>query len=444
MTTQPSTTNVPKVKALTPMMAQYMRVKASYPDSLLFYRMGDFYEMFLEDAQIGASLLGITLTKRGSKDGLDVPMCGVPVHSVDGYLARLIRAGYRVAICEQVEDPQEQKKRGGKGPLKRDVVRVLTPGTLTEDELLPSRAHNYLVALGRAESKIALAWADMSTGDFLVQEIADDGLETIVARLDPAELIYPQGHHLPDWFINSEICLTEQPVSLFDSICARQTLERFYQVVSLDGFGDFTRPMLSAAGALLAYIEVTQVGNMPRLLPLIAVNDNNYMEIDPATRRSLELSRTLNGERRGSLLHAVDWTLTAAGGRLLGERLAAPLFNVGAINSRLDLVSWFIAGESCCEAVRERLRVHPDIERALSRLSLGHGGPRDLAAIANGLTGTGHIARYITDSANKDVSSLSMPQSLPACLEAMTLPLPLVDELAPALGDELPLLARDG
>ena len=425
-------------------MAQYMRVKASYPDSLLFYRMGDFYEMFLEDAQIGASLLGITLTKRGSKDGLDVPMCGVPVHSVDGYLARLIRAGHRVAICEQVEDPQEQKKRGGKGPLKRDVVRVLTPGTLTEDELLPSRAHNYLVALGRAESKIALAWADMSTGDFLVQEIADDGLETIVARLDPAELIYPQGHNLPDWFINSEICLTEQPVSLFDSICARQTLERFYQVVSLDGFGDFTRPMLSAAGALLAYIEVTQVGNMPRLLPLIAVNDKSYMEIDPATRRSLELSRTLNGERRGSLLHAVDRTLTAAGGRLLSERLAAPLFNVGAINSRLDLVSWFIAGESCCDAVREQLRVHPDTERALSRLSLGHGGPRDLAAIANGLTGTSHIARYITDSANRGVSGLSMPQSLPACLESMLLPLPLVDELAPALGDELPLLARDG
>ncbi len=444
MTSKPSTTNAPKGKALTPMMAQYMRVKASYSDSLLFYRMGDFYEMFLDDAEIGASLLGITLTKRGSKDGLDVPMCGVPVSSVDGYLARLIRAGYRVAICEQVEDPQEQKKRGGKGPLKRDVVRVLTPGTLIEDELLPSRAHNYLVALGRAESRIAVAWADMSTGDFLVQEITDDGLETIVSRLDPAELIYAQGHHLPDWFNNSEICLTEQPVSLFDSIRARQTLERFYQVVSLDGFGDFTRPMLSAAGALLAYIEVTQVGNMPRFLPLIAVNDQSYMEIDPATRRSLELSRTLNGERRGSLLHAVDRTLTAAGGRLLGERLAAPLFNVGAINSRLDLVSWFIAGESCCEAVRAKLRVHPDTERALSRLSLGHGGPRDLAAIANGLTGTSHIARYITDAANSGVSSLSMPKPLPACLESMLLPLPLVDEVAPALGDELPLSARDG
>ncbi len=444
MTSKPSTTNVRKVKALTPMMAQYLRVKASYPDSLLFYRMGDFYEMFLEDAQIGASLLGITLTKRGSKDGLDVPMCGVPVHSVDGYLARLIRAGHRVAICEQVEDPQEQKKRGGKGPLKRDVVRVLTPGTLTEDELLSSRAHNYLVALGRAESKIAIAWADMSTGDFLVQETSDDGLETMVARLDPAELIYPQGHDLPDWVADREICLTEQAVSLFDSTRARQTLERFYQVVSLDGFGDFSRPMLSAAGALLGYIEVTQVGNMPRLLPLIAVNEKSYMEIDSATRRSLELTRNLDGERRGSLLHAVDRTLTAAGGRLLGERLAAPLFDVDAINSRLDLVSWFIAEEGCCERVRGQLRVHPDTERALSRLSMGHGGPRDLAAIANGLTGTSQIAGYITDVANKGVSSLAIPQSLPDCLETMLLPLPLVDELAPALRDELPLLARDG
>ena len=444
MTFKPSTTNAPKVKALTPMIAQYMRVKDSHPDSLLFYRMGDFYEMFFEDAEIAASLLGIVLTKRGSKDGLDVPMCGVPAHSVDGYLARLIQAGNRVAICEQVENLEEQKQRGGKGPLKRDVVRVLTPGTLTEDELLPSRAHNYLVALGRVGPQIAVAWADMSTGDFMVQEIADDGLETMVARLDPAELIYPQGYDLPEWVTNSQICLTGQAASLFDSTRACLTLERFYQVVSLDGFGDFSRAMLSAAGALLGYLEVTQVGNMPRLLPLIAVNDSSYMEIDPATRRSLELSRTLTGERRGSLLHAVDHTLTAAGGRLLGERMAAPLFDVVAIEARLDLVGWFMAGSICCDAVRAQLRTHPDSERALSRLSLGHGGPRDLAAIVNGLTGASQIAGHITDAASKELSSLMMPQSLLPCLEIMLQPLPLVAEVAPALANELPLLARDG
>ena len=444
MAIKPSTTNAPKVKAPTPMMAQYLRVKDSHPDSLLFYRMGDFYEMFLKDAEVAASLLGITLTKRGTKDGLDVPMCGVPAHSADGYLARLIRAGYKVAICEQIEDPQEQKQRGGKGPLKRDVVRILTPGTVIEDELLTARAHNYLVALGRAESQIAIAWADMSTGDFLVQEIADDGLETVIARLDPAELIYPHGYDLPDWFTVSQICTTEQAASIFDSTRARQALENFYQLASLDGLGNFSRPMLSAAGALLSYIEATQVGNRPRLLPLIAVTHTNYMEIDPATRRSLELSRTLAGERRGSLLHAVDCTLTAAGGRLLSERLAAPLFDVDAIDLRLDLVSWFIAARDCCQEVRAQLRVHPDSERALSRLSLGHGGPRDLLAIANGLKGASRIAGHITDAVNRGVSSLAMPQSLPACLETMVLPLPLFDEVAPALSDELPLLARDG
>ncbi|MBL6595799.1 MAG: DNA mismatch repair protein MutS [Candidatus Puniceispirillum sp.] len=426
------------------MMEQYLRVKDSHQNALLFYRMGDFYEMFFEDAEIAAKQLGITLTKRGSKDGFDVPMCGVPVHAVDGYLARLIRAGHRVAICEQVEDPQEQKKRGGKGPLKRDVVRVLTPGTLTEDELLSPAAHNYLVALGRAESQLALAWADMSTGDFFVQEMAGDGLETLLARLDPAELIYPQGLDLPGWFNDSQICLTEQAALLFDSTRARQALERFYQVASLDGMGHFSRAMLSAGGALLGYLEATQVGNMPRLLPLTAVSDAGFMEIDPATRRSLELSRTLTGERRGSLLHAVDRTLTAAGGRLLGERLAAPLFDVKAIDARLDLVGWFIAEGACADLVRAQLRIQPDIERALSRLSLGHGGPRDLANIADGLESAGQIVAQIRAVAASGISGLALPDALPACLDVMLAPRGLTDVLVPALGDELPLLARDG
>jgi len=444
MTSQSSKANAPKVKAPTPMMAQYLRVKESHPDSLLFYRMGDFYEMFFDDAEIAAKQLGIALTKRGSKDGLDVPMCGVPVHSVDGYLVKLIRAGHRVAICEQTEDPQEHKQRGGKGPLKRDVVRVLTPGTLTEDELLPARAHNYLVALGRAETRLALAWADMSTGDFLVQEMANDGLETLLARLDPAELIYPQGFDLPDWFQASQICATEQAASLFDSTRARQALERFYHVASLDGMGHFSRAMLSAGGALLGYLEATQVGNMPRLLPLTAVSDAGFMEIDPATRRSLELSRTLTGERRGSLLHAVDRTLTAAGGRLLGERLAAPLFDVAAIESRLDLVSWFLAETGCGDKVRSQLRILPDIERALSRLSLGHGGPRDLANIANGLDSAGEIVAQIKAVTAKGIGGLALPDGLPDCLDMMLCPRGLSDELTPALADELPLLARDG
>ena len=426
------------------MMAQYLRVKDAHQDALLFYRMGDFYEMFFEDAEQAAAVLGITLTKRGTKDGKPIPMCGVPVHSVDGYLSRLIRAGFRVAICEQTEDPQMQKQRGGKGPLKRDVVRVLTPGTLTEDELLSARQHNYLVAVGRAESQMALAWADMSTGTFSVQEIGDDGIDTMLARLDPAELIYPQDFTLPAGLADSGLCLTEQAPSLFDSRRARTALERFYKVVSLDGMGAFSRAMLSAAGGLLGYIEATQVGNLPRLLPLTPISDSGFMEIDPATRRSLELTRTLSGERSGSLLHAVDCTQTAAGARLLAERLAAPLVNIAAIESRLDLVSWFLDTPDAGETVRGQLKVQPDIERALSRLILGHGGPRDLAAIASALEGAGTIATVIQRSMTKAVASLTVPQDLGGLVEAMRQPLGLVQILLPALGDDLPLLARDG
>ena len=439
-----STVKSDKVKAPTPMMAQYLRVKESHPDSLLFYRMGDFYEMFFEDAEMAAAILGITLTKRGVKDGKDVPMCGVPVHAADGYLARLIKAGHRVAICEQTEDPETQKQRGGKGPLRRDVVRVLTPGTLTEDELLPARHHNYLVALGRAESQIAIAWADMSTGDFAVQDIADDGLDTLLARLDPAELVYPQGFTLPDSLTDSGICLTEQAASMFDSRHARTALESFYQLASLDGLGQFSRAMLSAAGGLLGYIEATQIGNMPRLLALTPISDTGVMDIDPATRRSLELNRTLTGERRGSLLHAVDLTRTAAGARLLAERLAAPRLDIAVIDARLDLVAWFIAQPDCASMVRDQLKLLPDIERALSRLSLGHGGPRDLAAIAAGLDGAGTIAGHIGRCIANSMAGLAEPRQLTALVDTMLAPLPLAADMAPALGDDLPLLARDG
>ncbi|MEL0023343.1 MAG: DNA mismatch repair protein MutS, partial [Alphaproteobacteria bacterium] len=319
MTASSSTSTWRNVKSPTPMIAQYLQVKQDQQDALLFYRMGDFYEMFFEDAEIGAQVLGITLTKRGKSDGDDIPMCGVPVHAMDGYIARLIKAGHRVAVCEQVEDPAEHKKRGGKGPLKRAVVRVLTPGTLTEDELLSPRRHNFLAALGRSGEAQALAWADMSTGDFMVQEVNGEGCETLLAMLDPAELVVPANLDRPDWLSDTDFCVTEQVPALFDSTMGRQALEGFYGVGSLDGLGSFSRAMLSAAGALLGYLETTQIGNMPRLHHLQVISDAGYMEIDPATRRSLELTRTLAGEARGSLLHAVDRTLTSAGGRLLAE-----------------------------------------------------------------------------------------------------------------------------
>ena len=406
--------------------------------------MGDFYEMFFEDAEIAAAALGIALTRRGKNDGQDIPMCGVPVHALDGYLARLIKIGHRVAICEQTEDPATQKQRGGKGPLKREVVRVVTPGTLTEDELLPPRAHNYLAAIGQAEGKTALAWADMSTGDFAVQLCPEGGVDTMLARLNPAELVFPQDRDLSFDQTGGNICLTPQAPSLFDSGRARQALEKFYAVTSLDGLGDFNRAMLSAAGALLAYIETTQIGNMPRLRMLRQITDSGLLEIDAATRRSLELTRTLTGERRGSLLHAVDRTLTAAGSRLLGERLAAPLADVAAIDARLDLVDWFRTQRQCCDDVRAQLRVQPDMQRALSRLSIEHGGPRDLAALAAGLEGASTIVSMVRTVLASGFATVGQPDDLPVFLDQMHKPTPLVHSLTPALGDDLPLLVRDG
>ena len=440
MTPPLSTSATPKVKSPTPMIAQYLSVKSAHPDSLLFYRMGDFYEMFFEDAEIGASVLGITLTKRGKSDGDDIPMCGVPVHSVDGYLARLIGAGHRVAICEQVEDPDEQKKRGGKGPLRREVIRILTPGTLTEDDLLVPRANNYLAAIGRSGDAMAVAWADISTGDFAVQETDQTRLEGLLSMLNPAELISLAGARIPDAVAQHGILCTEQAPSLFDSALGQRALCDYFGIASLDGFGRFSRSMTSAAGALLAYIELTQKGNLPRLRTLQPVTEAGYMEIDPATRRSLEITRTLSGDRQGSLLAAIDQTITAGGARLLAQRIGAPLADAAAINRRLDLVSWFATTPDVSDTLRSSLKAIPDIDRALSRLSLGHGGPRDLDALARGMVaGSDFVA-----AAGQNQARLAAPEDLAGLYDSIMTAAPLADEMAPALGDDLPLLARDG
>ena len=440
MTPPLSTSATPKVKSPTPMIAQYLSVKSAHPDSLLFYRMGDFYEMFFEDAEIGASVLGITLTKRGKSDGDDIPMCGVPVHSVDGYLARLIGAGHRVAICEQVEDPDEQKKRGGKGPLRREVIRILTPGTLTEDDLLVPRANNYLAAIGRSGDAMAVAWADISTGDFAVQETDQTRLEGLLYMLNPAELISLVGARIPDAVAQHGILFTEQAPSLFDSAAGQRALCDYFGIASLDGFGRFSRSMTSAAGALLAYIELTQKGNLPRLRTLQPVTEAGYMEIDPATRRSLEITRTLSGDRQGSLLAAIDQTITAGGARLLAQRIGAPLADAAAINRRLDLVSWFATTPDLSDTLRSSLKAIPDIDRALSRLSLGHGGPRDLDALARGMVASSDFVA----AAGQNQARLAPPEDLAGLYDSIMTAAPLADEMAPALGDDLPLLARDG
>ena len=373
----------------TPMMRQYLAIKAAHPGHLVFYRMGDFYELFFDDAVKASAALDIALTKRGQHLGEDIRMCGVPVHSHEAYLSRLIRQGFKVAVCEQVEDPAEAKKRGAKSVVERAVVRVITPGTLTEDSLLDARSHNYLAAVAEAQGELALAWLDLSTADFAAQPLEAGQLAAALARLAPGELLVPDRllarepvkAALEEW----NAVLTPLPSARFDSDNARKRLQSAFKVAALDSFGAFSRAEVAACGALLDYVELTQAGKLPALAPPHRVRADGTMEIDPATRRNLELVRGLDGRRDGSLFATIDRTLTGPGARLLAERIAAPLTDRAEIERRLDLVQLFVERPAVRERVREALRRTPDIERALQRLSVGRGGPRDLLALRDGL-----------------------------------------------------------
>ena len=382
--------------AASPVMAQYQAIKEAHPGCLLFFRMGDFYELFFEDAVAAAPALDIALTRRGKQaDGADIPMCGVPVHAADGYLARLIRAGFKVAICDQIEDPAEARRRGNRGPVKRAVVRVVTAGTLTEDGLLDARRHNYLAGIADVGGELGLAWLDLSTGAFMLAPTAENALGADLARIMPGEILLPERllarPALFELFGDWKGALTPLANPRFDSETARRRLESFYGVQALDGFGAFGRAEIAAAGALVDYVALTQQGGAPHLAPPQRVAPDSVMQIDAATRRNLELTGTLAGERRGSLLATIDRTLTGPGARLLAEHLSGPLTEHEAIGARLDAVQFFVDRADTRAALRERLRRVPDIERALTRLSLGRGGPRDLAALRDALGETATI-----------------------------------------------------
>jgi DNA mismatch repair protein MutS len=429
----------------TPMMRQYLAIKAAHPDHLVFYRMGDFYELFFDDAVKASAALDIALTKRGQHLGEDIKMCGVPVHSHEAYLSRLIRRGFKVAVCEQVEDPAEAKKRGAKSVVERAVVRVITPGTLTEDALLDARSHNYLAALAEAQGELALGWLDLSTADFAAQPLQPGQVAAALARLAPGELLVPDRllareplkAALEEW--NS--VLTPLPSARFDSDNARKRLQTAFNVAALDSFGSFSRAEIAACGALLDYVELTQAGKRPALSPPRRERADGTMEIDPATRRNLELVRSLDGRRDGSLLATIDRTLTGPGARLLAERIAAPLTERPEIERRLDLVQLFVERPAVRERVREALRRTPDVERALQRLSVGRGGPRDLAALRDGL----ESGEALAESLKAEPEALSPP---PAPLAAIVADCSghkaTVAALAEALADEPPLLTRDG
>lgn len=422
----------------TPMIAQYQKLKSVHPDCLLFFRMGDFYELFFEDAKQAAPALDIALTKRGRHGDDDIPMCGVPVHSAEGYLERLIKKGFKVAICEQTEDPAEAKKRGPKSVVRREIIRLVTPGTLTEDSLLEARRHNFLAAIASSQKKLGLAWLDMSTGEFLTEPIVNGGLGPALARIEPGELLVADAmfgdegvrERLQDWGDR----LSPLPDRDFTSETGERRLRESFDVKALDGFGQFTRAELGACGALINYVELTQKGRLPHLSPPRRIMPGSHMIIDAATRRNLELLQSLGGERQGSLLAAVDRTVTGAGGRLLSARLATPLAEAIPIRRRLDAVQAFVDDQSLRADITASLKGCPDLERALSRLSLGRGGPRDLAAIRQGLEVAGSIKSHLL---------LSGPP-LDTTAEAIVDHHALVEQLRLALVDEPSVLARDG
>ncbi|MBT4686660.1 MAG: DNA mismatch repair protein MutS [Rhodospirillaceae bacterium] len=438
-----ATTKAAGLDKPTPMMEQFLSIKAGHEDCLLFYRMGDFYELFFDDAVKASEALDITLTKRGKHLGEDIPMCGVPVHAADTYLSRLIRKGFRVAVCEQTEDPAEAKKRGAKSVVRRAVVRLVTPGTLTEDAHLDARTNNYLAVLAQVRGAYALAWLDLSTGEFLTAAVTYAHIGTELARLSPGEIVVSDAMLADaddsEWQEDWAERITPYAAARFDSGSGARRLTALYKVASLDAYGDFSRAELAACGALVEYLEMTQVGRLPRLSPPRQVTTQDSMAIDPATRRNLELTRTLGGDVRGSVLATLDRTVSGAGARLLARHLSAPLMAPGAINRRLDMVDYFIAGERLRQDVRSTLRQTPDMARALSRLCLDRGGPRDLSAIRDGL-GAAHDLGNLLSTAEMPLP----PDGIMAAAEDLGRHDNLVDELTLALAPEPPISNRDG
>jgi DNA mismatch repair protein MutS len=432
---------------VTPMMEQYLEIKAANPGLLLFYRMGDFYELFFEDAETASRALGIMLTKRGKHLGQDIPMCGVPVEKSDDYLHRLIALGHRVAVCEQMEDPAAARKRGNKSVVRRDVVRLVTPGTLTEDTLLDAKANNYLMAIARARAsssgadRIGLAWIDISTSEFTATECSAGELSATLARINPNEVIVTDALFSdPDLgpLLRELPSVTPLTRDVFDGATAERRLCDYFAVATMDGFGTLSRLEATAAAAAVTYIDRTQVGKRPPLSPPSREAIGATMAIDPATRANLELTRTLSGERRGSLLDAIDSTVTAAGSRLLARRLAAPLTETAAITRRLDAIATFVDDSAAREDLRGFLRGAPDMSRALARLSVGRGGPRDLAGLRDGIVAA--------DAALARLSQIeNLPLDILAAMDALRRPSrDLAHELSRALADDLPLFKRDG
>lgn len=442
---------------ISPGMMQYLQTKKEYPDYLLFYRMGDFYELFFDDAVKASEAMNIALTKRGKLNGEDIPMCGVPFHAYEQYMARLIKAGYKVAICEQMENPEDARKRGYKSVVRRDVIRLVTAGTLTEDTLLDSRKNNYLLCMCKVNGTYGLAWVDLSTGEFYTKTMAvttkNEATEVLGALtlLQPAEIIVSDAMlQNPELFrvLNEyKEKLSVLPQARFNYANAYKSVSAFYEVSSLDSFGDFEKPEITAAGMVLDYVENTQKGKIPRIARPIKIRDSLYMEIDAATRHNLDL---LSGPHGNSLLAVMDRTVTGAGARMLAQRISSPLTDLKMINERLDALEFFYKHNEVRQNLRVALKGCPDLERSVSRLSVGRGGPRDLKAIWQTLNALPRVRQSVKMYHRADVLD-ELPPAVEAILGRFGNHCTLEDKLGRALidpnkenGGDLPYLARDG
>ena len=385
----------------TPVMEQYLNLKASYKDHLLFYRMGDFYELFFDDAIQAAKLLNIVLTKRGNSNGQEIPMCGVPAHSSETYLHKLIDLGFKVAVCDQLETADEAKRRGYKAIVKRDVVRIVTPGTIIEDSLLEDKSNNYLASIAKENEEYAIGWLELSTGKFFHTVTDIEALDSDLLRISPRELLISEklveDDKIRSILKNYKISITQHAQSFFEYNKSHRTLCEFYKIRELGVIGNFSKVEIIACGALLEYVRVTQKGSIPRLEFPKTYKQQNFMLIDASARRNLELFSTQFGEKKGSLISVIDHTVTASGGRLLKQMLASPLTCSKAINLRLNTVEFFVHDQKACEKIREILSNIPDIERSLSRLMLGRGSPKDMHLLKIGLGKIQILSELLSD-----------------------------------------------
>jgi DNA mismatch repair protein MutS len=434
----------------TPVMAQYFEAKSRQPDALVFFRMGDFYELFFEDAIKAAAALGIAQTFRGTHAGQPIPMAGVPVHAAEAYLAKLIRSGFKVAVCEQMENPAEARKRGSKAVVHRDIVRIVTPGTLTEEGLLDARGANRLAAIALRAGQAAVASVELSTGEVECLLTSPGGLAAALAGLQPSEILVPD-RLFADETVNLALkaaggVVQPMAAALAEPSASETRVKRLYGVETLDGFGGLAGAEVAALGLIAAHLDMTQAGKLPVLSPPRRAGEADVMAIDPATRASLEIERTLSGQRDGSLLAAIDRTVTGAGSRLLAARLGRPLLDPAAIEARLDAVQWFLERRRLRQDLRETLKGAGDMARALSRLALGRGGPRDLGTLVQGLkSGEAIAALAASDNPTLTQIPVEIDEALAAADPNQSIPLSeLLATLEAGLGPDLPNQARDG